>query len=172
MLARELLTLFKDVTGVVDVSPGTVDLRRLLMVPGDMPYATAEPAGLDGTATTDRTLLLGLVGPQEGAHTPAAGLSPALRALPVGAKVLVLSGWTLEELPYRQLPGPLADGRCQVTDVVPVEWSGSAGVHLALVAERVDERAGPAGGDASASSGAWDPAPLKAMSCTGSIRQS
>ena len=137
MLLRELLPLAKDVARVVDVSPETAKLRPHLLVPDGMSYDTADPADLTGTVLTADTLLLCVVGPQEGSS--ADGLSPALRALPIGAKVLMLVGWTLEDLPDRLVLGPLVDGRCRVTDVVPVETAGSYSVHLALLAERVDE---------------------------------
>src|SRR5688572_14246129 len=139
MLVCELLPLVKDVARVVDVAPGTADLRRHLMVPAEVPYTAADPADVSGAVFTPDTLLVCLVGPQEGTHTPPAGLSPALRALPAGAKALILVGWPPEDFPYQLLLGPLADGGCQVTDVAPVEPSGTQGVYLALIAERVDE---------------------------------
>ena len=139
MLVRDLLPLVKDVARVVDVSAGKVDLRRHLMVPDEVPYSPADPADLTDTAFTPDTLLLCLVGPQEGMHTPVADLSQALRALPTGAKVLMLAGWTLEAFPDHLVLGPLVDGRCQVIDAVPVDLSGRYGMHVALLAERVDE---------------------------------
>jgi FkbM family methyltransferase len=134
MLLRELLPLAKDVARVVDVSPATVNLRRPLAVPYGMPHVKADPADLAGTELTGDTLLVFFDGPQEGTDA----LRPALRALPGGAKVLVLVGWTPEEYPYRLAPGLLADGGCRLIDAVPVEQSGLYGVHLALIAERVD----------------------------------
>jgi FkbM family methyltransferase len=139
MLARELLPLVKNVTRVLDISAGKVDLRRHLRVPEEMAYATAGPAEVTGTAVTPDTLLVCLVGPQDGTHTPPGDLSPALRALPAGAKVLVLVGWPPEAFPADLVLQPLADGRCQVTEVVPVDPADPPGLHMALVAERVDE---------------------------------
>jgi FkbM family methyltransferase len=139
MLVHELLPRIKDVDRVVDVSPGGVDLRRYLMVPDEVAYCTAEPADVDDAALTPDTLLLAVVGPLAGPHTAAADLSPALHALPTGAKVLMLLGWTPEEFPYQLVLAPLVDGRYQVTDAVPVELSDRHGMHLALIAERVDE---------------------------------
>ncbi len=137
MLVRELLPLVKDIARVVDVSPGDVDLRRHLMPPGEMPYST----DVSGTAVTADTLLVCLVGPQ----APAGALIPVLRDLPVGAKVLMLAGWTTAEIPFPQVLGPLAEGRCQVTDAVPVDRSRRHGLRVALFAERVDELQPPRG---------------------------
>lgn len=136
MLVRELLPQFPDVARIVDVSPGTVDLRRHLMPPRDMPYTTAVPA--DAAALTADTLLVCLVGPQEGTHTPVADLAPVLGALPVGAPVLILTGWTPETLPAGSLLEPLVEGRCQLTAAVPVERSRRHGLRTALLARRVD----------------------------------
>lgn len=132
MLVRELLPMVKDIARVVDVSPGEPDLRRHLMPPGDMPYSTADAPG---AAVTPDTLLVCRIGP----HIPAGDLVPVLRDLPVGARVLMLAGWTPEEIPLPQVLGPLGEGRCQMTDAVPVDRSHRHGLRVALFAERVDE---------------------------------
>jgi FkbM family methyltransferase len=137
MLVRELLPLIKDVARVVDVSRGRVDLRRHLVVPDTLPYAKADPADVDGTTFDPDTLLLCLIGPDEAAHSSAESLAPVLRALPTGAKVLMLVGWAPDTFPYHLVLGPLGDGRCQVTDAVPVDQSARHGLHVALLAERV-----------------------------------
>lgn len=139
MLVRNLLPLIPGVRRVVDVSPGAADLRRHLMVPGDLPYAIVDPAAVAGAALTADTLLLCLLGPRAGTHTPAAELSRVLRALPIGVKALILVGWPPETLPRRVLLETLADGRCQLTDAVPVDSSGRYGMDVALLAERVAE---------------------------------
>jgi FkbM family methyltransferase len=139
MLVRELLAPIKDIAQVVDVSPGNVDLRWHLMLPDELPYSTADPADVTGTAFTPDTLLLCLIGPREGMHTAVGDLAPALRALPTGAKVLILAGWRPETFPSHLVLGPLSDARFQVTDAVPVDLSSRHGLHVALLAERVDE---------------------------------
>jgi FkbM family methyltransferase len=137
MLVRELLPLIKDVARIVDVSRGRVDLRRHLVIPSTLPYTRVDPDDLGETTFGEDTLLLCLIGPDEAAHTPADALSPVLRALPTGAKVLMLAGWAAETFPYHLVLGPLGDGRCQVTDAVPVDQSARHGLHVALLAERV-----------------------------------
>jgi len=139
MLVRNLLSQITGVGRIVDVSPGAEDLRRHLMVPGDLPYSIAEPAAVAEATLTADTLLLCLLGPREGTHTPAADLGRTLRALPVGARVLILAGWSPEALPHQAVLGTLADGHCQLTDAVLVDSSGRYGMNVALLAERVEK---------------------------------
>ncbi|WP_125811072.1 FkbM family methyltransferase [Actinoplanes sp. ATCC 53533] len=139
MLVRNLLPLISGVGRIVDVSPGAEDLRRHLMVPGDLPYSAVAPAAVADTALTSDDLLLCLLGPREGTHTPAADLGRALHALPAGVKVLILAGWSPEDFPQQVVLQMLADGHCQLADAVPVDSSGRYGMEVALLAERVEK---------------------------------
>lgn len=139
MLLRNVLPLIPGVGRIVDASAGTADLRRHLMVPGDLPYSLEDPAVVAGAALTAETLLLCLLGPQEGTHTSPADLGRALHALPIGAKALILLGWSPESVPHHAVLGMLADGGCQLTDAEPVEASGRYGMDAVLLAERVEK---------------------------------
>jgi FkbM family methyltransferase len=135
MLLRNLLPLVKNVERVIDASAGKQDLRRHLMVPDDLPFsaATTEWRG-DGAGT----LVLCMLGPEAGSHTPPAELARKLSALPVGVTVLILAGWPAETLPVHVVLQTLADGHCQLTDAVSLSSTERYGMHVALLAERVE----------------------------------
>jgi FkbM family methyltransferase len=132
MLVRNLLSLVKDVERIVDTSPGEQGLRRHLMVPDDLPFSAEWGSGEAGT------LVLCMLGPDEGTHTPPADLARTLSAAPVGASVLILTGWPAAELPVNVVLETLAEGHCQLTDAVSLTSTGRYGMHVALLAERVE----------------------------------
>ncbi|GAA3924134.1 FkbM family methyltransferase [Actinoplanes auranticolor] len=135
MLVRNLLSLVKDVERVVDASAGKQDLRRHLMVPDDVPFSAASTEWGGGGAGT---LVVCMLGPEAGTHTPPAELARKLSAAPVGATVLILTGWPAETLPVPVVLQTLADGHCQLTDAVSLSSTERYGMHVALLAERVE----------------------------------
>jgi FkbM family methyltransferase len=133
VLLRNLFPLLSGISRVVDASPGREDLQRHLMVPADLPF-TADLA----EATPDDTLLLCMLGPQGGTHTPPADLGRTLSAVPAGVTVLIITGWPPESLPADLVLDTLAEGRCQLTDAVPLTATDRYGMHVALLADRVE----------------------------------
>ncbi|MFG1602748.1 FkbM family methyltransferase [Actinoplanes sp. NPDC049265] len=132
MLLRNLLPLLENVSRVVDASPGKEDLRRHLMVPDDLPFSA------DIADAAPDALLLCMLGPQDGTHTPPAELGSMLSAVPAGVTVLIIAGWPAETFPADLVLGTLADARCQLTDAVPLTATGRYGMHVALLADRVE----------------------------------
>ncbi|MEV6629393.1 FkbM family methyltransferase [Actinoplanes sp. NPDC051470] len=132
MLVRNLLSQVKGVTGVVDATAGAEDLRRHLMVPDDLPFSA------DVADATPDSLLVCMLGPQGGTHTAPEDLARTLRAVPAGVTVLILAGWPPDAFPDNVALATLADGHCQLTDAVTLTSTGRYGMHVALLAERVE----------------------------------
>jgi hypothetical protein len=131
MLIHELLPLFGETTSVVEV--GTGALRDLLRVPEEVEYRRyAEDQSLP-----EGTTVVAFLGPKPDIHVDAEAIAPALRALPVGGRGVLLLGWPVDDLPYHLLLGPLVDADCQVLQVVPLDRVPRHGAHCAVLAARV-----------------------------------
>lgn len=137
MLLHELLPVVGKTTEVVEVGDGA--LRELLRVPDDVPHRRFE----NDQSLPEGTTVVALLGPKPEALVDAEAIVPALRALPVGGRVVLLLGWPLPELPYHLLLAPLVDARCQVLQVVPVDRAHRYGAYAAVLAARVAQLAPP-----------------------------
>jgi FkbM family methyltransferase len=126
---------------VIDVSLGQVDLRRHLRIPESVRYVRCAVEDAEKVDPGPGALLLGLVGAVAATHTAPDALAPVLRRMRPGARALLLPAWPVEELPYHQLAGPLADARCQVVEAVLLEETSIREVRCALIVECVDRLA-------------------------------
>ncbi|MER7416112.1 hypothetical protein ABT346_04885 [Micromonospora peucetia] len=134
--------LFDGVHEVVDVTHPEVTLGRHLRMPAHVLYrraSVAEPGGnLD-----EGVLVLLLTGPNPPAHTDPDTLAPLLRRLRPGARLLMLAGWPVADLPVHRLLDPLGAASCQVLAAVPLDRVAIRGVHAALLVQRVDTVVAP-----------------------------
>jgi hypothetical protein len=136
MLARELLPMSGGVDRIVDVTPEHVDLVAHLAIPDSVRHDRSTLDAVTGDTADAGTVLLAAVGP---GLTEPDDLAAALAVLPVGARVLLMCGWPVAELPYHRLLGPLGAGECQVTAAVPLQHGRRHGFPLAVLATRVKE---------------------------------
>lgn len=121
MLVRDLFSLFTGVERIVDATAGPEGLRRHLMVPDAVPFATAD------AEVTPGTLVLCSTGP---------GLGDLLQALPLGTEALILCG---DAVSRREVLEELNLGLARLSHALPVDHSGRYGIQAALIAERVAE---------------------------------
>jgi hypothetical protein len=135
MLIHELLPVVGKTTEVVEVGDGA--LRELLRVPDDIPHRRFE----NDQSLPEGTTVVGFLGPKPDTQVDAEAIAPALRALPVGGRVVLLLGWPIEELPYHVLLSPLVDAECQVLQVVPLDKAHRYGAYGAVLAARVAQLA-------------------------------
>jgi hypothetical protein len=139
MLIYEILPLVGDVDAIVQIGGDDDTVRDLLQAPDGV---AGRAWAADDAGTLDAGVLLaGFVGPDPDAHIAPESLTPALRRLPVGGRVVLLLGWPLPELPYHLLLGPLVDAECQVLQVIPLDKVRQHGAHCAVIAARVDRLA-------------------------------
>jgi hypothetical protein len=135
MLLHELLPLVGKTTEVVEVGDGA--LGELLRVPDDIPHRRFE----NDQSLPEGTTVVAFLGPKPDTQVDAEAIAPALRALPVGGRVVLLLGWPIEELPYHLLLSPLVDAECQVLQVVPLDKAHRYGAYGAVLAARVAQLA-------------------------------
>ncbi|MEU9506133.1 hypothetical protein AB0D32_07610 [Micromonospora sp. NPDC048170] len=157
--------LFDGVHEVVDVTHPEVTLARHLRMPAQVRYrraGTAEPEGdLD-----EGVLVLALTGPNPPAHTDPDALAPLLHRLRPGARLLLLAGWAVADLPVHRLLDPLGAASCQVIAATPLDRVAIRGVHATLLVERVDTVVTPRPhltGSARATDAGQSPVPLLRM---------
>jgi hypothetical protein len=135
MLLHELLPVVGKTTEIVEVGDGV--LRELLRAPEDIPHRRFE----NDQSLPEGTTVVAFVGPKSDTQVDAEAIVPALRALPVGGRVVLLLGWPIEELPYHLLVAPLVDAECQVLQVVPLDKAHRYGAYGAVLAARVAQLA-------------------------------
>jgi hypothetical protein len=135
MLLHELLPVVGKTTEVVEVGDGV--LRELLRVPDDIPHRRFE----NDQSLPEGTTVVAFPGPKPDTQVDVEAIVPALRALPVGGRVVLLLGWPIEELPYHLLLAPLVDAECQVLQVVPLDKAHRYGAYGAVLAARVAQLA-------------------------------
>ncbi|MFD0974249.1 hypothetical protein [Plantactinospora endophytica] len=138
MRISELLPRYLDgVREVVDVSHPDVTLERHLRLPAEVGYRRVALEQAAGAGFGPETMLFCLLGAASPAHVDPDALTPVLRRFSPGTRAALLIGWSVEELPYHRLVGPLVAGRCQIREVTPLDRAAIRGVSGALVVERV-----------------------------------
>ncbi|AVT36163.1 hypothetical protein [Plantactinospora sp. BB1] len=142
MRISEILPRYLDgVREVVDVSHPDVRLERQLRLPPEVAYRRQPLDEAAGAEFGPESLPLCLLGADSPAHTDPDALTPMLRRARPGTRAALLIGWSIEELPYHRLVGPLVAGGCQIREVSPLDRAAIRGVSAALVVERVERLA-------------------------------
>ncbi|GAB3975219.1 hypothetical protein [Plantactinospora veratri] len=111
MRISEILPRYLDgVREVVDVSHPDVKLERQLRLPPEVGYRRQPLDEAVGTDLGPESLPLCLLGADSPVHTDPDALTPMLRRARPGTRAALLIGWSIEELPYHRLVGPLVAG--------------------------------------------------------------
>src|SRR5262245_34709553 len=89
-------------------------------------------------------VVVAVLGPEAPVQLDPDALGPVVRRLQPGARVVLLSGWPIEETPYHRLLAPLSASHCQVLEAVPLEQASVGGaIHSAMIIDRVEKLAPP-----------------------------
>jgi len=118
---------------ILDETPAGIDVRRHLFTSDAIDYIRAG-SGSVGPVPAG-TIVLTALGPDRKEHGDPTYAGAVIARLEPGARAIVLFGWKPDELPYHRILDVLAEHRCQVLQVAPLEL-GSLGA--AAVIERVD----------------------------------
>jgi hypothetical protein len=131
----------QGVRELIDICHSAVDLRRHLRLPDQVQYRRHGLGDADTLDLAADSVVLSLLGPNQPGQTDPDQLGPVLRRFRLGTRGVLLLGWSLEQLPYHRLLGPLVTHHCQVVEAMPVDLLSIRGVRAALVIECVDHLA-------------------------------
>jgi FkbM family methyltransferase len=138
MLISEVLPFTGEIRELVDTTSAAADVLHHLGVPDSLPQQRCTPAEVEKLELGPGTLLVALLGDKAPDETDPEQLAPALRAMRLGARALLLTTWPAAELLPRGLPGQLVDAGCQCVTVLPIDEAGRHGVQCAVLVERTE----------------------------------
>jgi hypothetical protein len=141
MRILDLVRLYLDGTQrILDEAPGSVDIRRYLLLSDDVAYERADrpstgpiPAG---------TLALTIVGPDPTKHADESAVAALAGRLEVGGRAILFFAWAPDEVPYHRFLDVLTARGCQVVQVASIDTET---LRAAAVLERVDDIIAPRG---------------------------
>jgi hypothetical protein len=144
MRAHELPSLYFGIAEhVVGVAGADAAIQHELGV-ADAEYRHTTLDDLAELDIAPDEVIVAVLGPTPPTQLGPDAVQPVLRRLQPGARVVVLSGWPIEDTPYHQILGALSAGHCQVIEAVPLERAQIGGpIHSALIIERVEKLAPP-----------------------------